>query len=134
MAEVQAAGFGGSINLDEILIIMQLLFLALVLVNLVFTSPEEGFFQGMQNRVLGYPECTSSFCLLPSQASISTLSTTFISIFGGNIQPLNLVNIIFSAFDVLKGLIGTLVALSGLVFIIRVIYEYYYYTGVFQEF
>lgn len=132
MVSIQVAGFGGEIQLQDIVILMEVIFVAVFIAEVVFAPPNENIFQVFQDRVIGWPTCQSAFCLAPSAASLKTVSDGFAGNLQANAGLQGLFNLLFSSFDIFKGLVGLSVALIATVTIISKVYEWYNYWGVFQ--
>lgn len=90
MVDVEVATFGAGISLNEIILLFEFLFIALVVVN-VFTGnnfTQGNLFEILQDKVIGYPACLSPICVGPSQADFTQLSngntvTIFSNAIGG---------------------------------------------------
>ena len=133
MVSISVAGFGGEISLQEVLLLFQLLFLALCVVNVALAPAGTNVLVAFDERVIGYPVCHSFFCVAPSKASIDTISTSFSTNFANTTDISAFFNLVFSGFDIIKGLIGLLIALSVLLAGVQALYGYYYFLGVFQK-
>lgn len=133
MASIQVAGFGGEINIEEIIVFTKLFALALVIVNVVFALDNESIFKILQDRVIGFPECKSVIanlvCLAPSETSLKTIGSVFAGTFSAKSGLQDLLNLVFSSFDIVKGIVGLFVVIiSGTDAVMR-LYQWYFYWG-----
>lgn len=130
MVQASGLGFGGGIDLREIFLLMQALFIILTLAQ-VSGHPELNIGEAFIYYVLGYPECRSTLCFLPSQENwqrtqeamtdlfttglLSSNNAPLFSIrgtnpnFRANLDPLGS---LFAMLDTLKGVIGLLVVIA----------------------
>lgn len=112
MVSITAAGFGGSIDINEIFTITKMLLLAFVVSQIWFAPPDTNVFDVFQNSIVGYPTCQSLFCLAPSEASLQSVTNSFSIIASSWSDPFALFNLLFSSLDVLKGMIGLSVLIT----------------------
>jgi hypothetical protein len=133
MVSISVAGFGAEVNLQEVILLFQILFVALVVVNMVFAPDGTDVLQSFQDNVIGFPECKGFFCVAPSAESLYTASDLITLNFQQTTGVGDFFKIIFTTFDIIKGLIGSLVAASILLAGIQYLYSYYFYWGVFQR-
>lgn len=132
MVSIQVAGFGGEIQLQDVVILMEVIFVAVFITQVVFAPPNENVFVTFQDGVVGYPVCKALFCLAPSATSLQTVSEAFAGKLQNTGDIAGFFNLIISSFDVFKGLMGLIIVLVSTVAIVSKVYEWYSYWGVFS--
>ena len=135
-----------NVTLAGLYFLLQIAFVALLLYqanadNSLFGDGND-FFQTVQDKVIGFPECKAAFCVSPSQASLDTLTgpnafNTFSTFFtsaafgGGNpAQLFSFITLLFSGLDILKGIIGIMVAVSDILIAAQIIYGWDFFWGI----
>ena len=134
------------VTLQGLFLLFQIAFVSLVLIQShndnSLTGDGNDFMVTVQDKVIGWPECKSLFCVAPSQASVDTLTgpsafNTFSSFFtsaafgGGNPSQLfSAVTLLFSFLDVLKGIIGLMVAIADIMIVAGWILRWDFYWGI----
>jgi hypothetical protein len=135
MVQVQIAGFGGEINLAEIVLFMQIIFAGMC-IYYFFVEPatngtglmSDNIFAVMTDKILGYPECKAVVCLLPSANTLNFYSAALSGNGDATISVETVLAQQFAVFDLIKGMIGFLVAISGLYAFLKFEYAFLYWA------
>lgn len=126
-----AADLLKSIRMQDLIYTGLAVFLALTIYQ-YYLTPNDGIITILVERVIGWPKCTSFLCLAPSETSLKTVMATV----GGSYSPNSTeawFGILFSSIDLFKGIFGIMIVLLAMYSIIKAIYEWYNYWGVFEE-
>lgn len=115
---MEVAGFG--VTLDELITMGFGLVLALFVVQVVLAPGNQDIFSVMQDKVFGWPTCTGTICVLPSQNSLDLVFggfTSFYEDFPASLTRLDLLdpfayfNFLLAVIDIIKGVVGGIVTL-----------------------